>query len=286
MSARSWPFAALALTGALAIFVVFAAMPWMAQTCTETNIDAGKPLLAGAGGCIEFWFNRYQTLLGVLAAVGAAWVTWRGAMKQVGRADAQIGLLRQQLAIDHAEMLSEKVSYVAALYDAMSRIHVFEQSIIGSLEDMEEEAARIADLASKSDLNYKHVYDNEFKEIHITFTRRLDVFDRNVTKMVGLLDEIKLPKAIHDMALSFVLSAEHVQRQFRAIAPTVSPDLARADQDDQAIAAVFRDIAGCAACRPPVTVFGNLPAYDAIAAQRDKLIRDRDRATLVAEVSV
>jgi hypothetical protein len=41
-----------------------------------------KLIDAGGGSCVEFWLNRYQTLIAGLAALGGAWITIRTMQRQ------------------------------------------------------------------------------------------------------------------------------------------------------------------------------------------------------------
>jgi len=44
-------------------------------------------------GCVEFWFNRYQTLLAALIALFAAWVAVRQVRKQARHSAIQTKMM-------------------------------------------------------------------------------------------------------------------------------------------------------------------------------------------------
>ncbi|TXN38739.1 hypothetical protein FV232_01120 [Methylobacterium sp. WL30] len=79
--------------------------PYVAKMLAEPSKD-------GALNCFEFWFNRYQTLIGVLGAVGAAAVTWVGVKQQINRLDEQVKFARVQFASNYLADLRERISVV------------------------------------------------------------------------------------------------------------------------------------------------------------------------------
>lgn len=95
----------LALASSTILMLWLAVFDWAAWVCRAPAADAGKPLAAGLIACAEFWINRYQTLVGAIVAVGAAYVAWVAVRKQieVGRAQIAIALgdIEPEMWIQH-----------------------------------------------------------------------------------------------------------------------------------------------------------------------------------------
>ncbi|WP_162596327.1 hypothetical protein [Methylobacterium sp. 17Sr1-1] len=122
MSVKSWPTALAAVVGSLAVLFIFGAMPWMGGVCDSSKIEAGKPLVDGVGGCIEFWLNRYQALASALLAFGvaavAAYLVW-GQLKanQIQARAAAVGA-----TIDRYEFWGKYYDEVLPVYDALMKL--------------------------------------------------------------------------------------------------------------------------------------------------------------------
>ncbi|MBX9934428.1 MAG: hypothetical protein K2Y56_23425 [Methylobacterium sp.] len=106
----------LAVVGAAILFAVFMAIPWMADACTTTKLEAGKALISGPGGCVEFWFNRYQTffsalIAGVIAGIGAA-LLFR-----------QTRATERQVASQRYEFLEKRIGEVRGLQSAGAALY-------------------------------------------------------------------------------------------------------------------------------------------------------------------
>lgn len=116
MSSRSWPIAILALFGAALTFFLFAAVPWMAQSCDASRIDAGKPLLAGAGGCVEFWLNRYQAFISAIIAGVIAFWAGRLLLRQTRATEKQVAAQRYDFLRDRISETRRLSSACHSLY--------------------------------------------------------------------------------------------------------------------------------------------------------------------------
>lgn len=106
---------------AAAVFAIaFDLCVWMMSSCG----DQPWAKLIDGGSCAEFWFNRYQTLLGGMAALAAAWMTVRTMHRQAEteRADeAERRLTRYASALLDILDVHEKIRPLApgaALADA------------------------------------------------------------------------------------------------------------------------------------------------------------------------
>lgn len=112
---KSWPLLALAVLGAVAAVFCLAAFDWTVWACRLPTGEEGKVLTPGVGGCIEYWLNRYQALIGALVAIGAAAFAWRGVVMQVASAEKQVRIGRRQSAIALIEVLNSNFDNVRGL---------------------------------------------------------------------------------------------------------------------------------------------------------------------------
>jgi len=119
-----------------------------------------------AAGCFEFWFNRYQTLIGAVAALAAAGVAWIGVRRQIAKADEQISVASRQSAIAILPVLDERTKNAIDIHscaDATLRSGV---KLFLAAQDAFEKAEALR-------LAYVSGYD---------VGRMVDVFDASVEK--------------------------------------------------------------------------------------------------------
>lgn len=119
----------------LFLLAMLIGIPW---ATSETGICSSKFVLDvlkqetkdGALNCFEFWFNRYQTLLGAAVALGAAWYAGRWVKRQIEKTDQAMALTRSQIAASILPDLEKKARGI--------------DSILAMLESMEEHASSIS----------------------------------------------------------------------------------------------------------------------------------------------
>lgn len=116
---KSWPLLALAVFGAVAAVFCLAAFDWTAWACRLPTGEEGKILTPSFGGCVEFWLNRYQTLIGAVVAIAAAAIAWIAVQQQVAVARKQLDLT---LGYAEPEFVIAKSGW-----DTFT-IHIFSQS--------------------------------------------------------------------------------------------------------------------------------------------------------------
>ncbi|WP_449411447.1 hypothetical protein [Methylobacterium komagatae] len=132
MTTKSWPMALFALAGAGVVFFAFVAIPWMADTCDGTKLEAGKPLMTGPGGCFEFWLNRYQGLLGVFATVlGVAAAIWAGrwALQQVEIANKNLEHVAAQTKMLSAQTAGVRANELTRMEGIIDKIVLLDKEI-------------------------------------------------------------------------------------------------------------------------------------------------------------
>jgi len=109
------------LIGGILVSVLVASyallMMWGAEVCGGAKVK--EALLAdGRMGCVEYWFNRYQTILTGFAALLAAWMASlpvRGQLKEMSRQSAASA---RPAMIELAKALEEEREYIAeAMFD-------------------------------------------------------------------------------------------------------------------------------------------------------------------------
>lgn len=75
------------------IFFVFMQIS-IESVCWDIDV-VKKAKIDEAIGCFDYWLNRYQTLVGALVAIGAAWYAGRWVRKQIKRTDEQIRISQE-----------------------------------------------------------------------------------------------------------------------------------------------------------------------------------------------
>jgi hypothetical protein len=82
--------------------------------------------LSQSSNCFEFWLNRYQTLVGVLAALAAAVVAWLVGFRQLERLDVGLAISQRQSAAASLDTIVNRriltIRAVRAVTRARSRI--------------------------------------------------------------------------------------------------------------------------------------------------------------------
>lgn len=96
--------------------------------------------------CFEFWLNRYQTLIGAAAALFAGILAWRGAMRQVAKADDQVKLLSKQIAVDKLQAIYEKIARIDNVGIILKQFQEFSDRSIVIMEKMTTEARVVKNL--------------------------------------------------------------------------------------------------------------------------------------------
>lgn len=106
----TWAGAALLLLLAVALETSMESVCW-----DENAVRAAK--INEAAGCFEFWFSRYQTLIGALVALLAAFIAWIGIRRQ-------LAISRQQTAIALLPLLDERYANANRLLVLAEEIEV------------------------------------------------------------------------------------------------------------------------------------------------------------------
>src|SRR3954469_24123855 len=88
MKPRQWEFTFGIFLGSILGTMIFTVIsPALSPILCESPL-VKKAISEGEfGWCAEFWLNRYQSLLGTLVAIVAAWLAWRAVNKQIAVAD-------------------------------------------------------------------------------------------------------------------------------------------------------------------------------------------------------
>lgn len=87
------------LAGALLIAYLVAGAPYFETVACPVPEALWRKDNSITPPCFEFWFNRYQTILGASAAVFAAYVTLRQVRRQADKAEEQARLTDRQVSI-------------------------------------------------------------------------------------------------------------------------------------------------------------------------------------------
>ena len=122
--------AALTLTVVYAFVGAFfwAASLWPTATADLCNAEIFVNAPHQGTWCFDFWLNRYQTLLGALAAIFAATAAWIIGMRQLRRSDEGLEIARRQTAANALPHIASRL----ALFDrAIGATRLSEESIAG-----------------------------------------------------------------------------------------------------------------------------------------------------------
>lgn len=116
----------------LFVFGLFALVVWFAWATSSDGICSSEYIQGvlkdhtkdGALNCFDFWLNRYQTLIGSIVAIGAAWYAGRWVSKQVNLTNEQIKVAKEanvseyrayvRIDIDKARIVPGKSLYMMA----------------------------------------------------------------------------------------------------------------------------------------------------------------------------
>lgn len=86
--------------------------------------------------CAEFWFNRYQTFIGAIAALGAAAVAYRATQQQVAKATEQITIASVQASFELIDDLSERIDALEGLRGAIIELLRVRTTFVSRLRDL------------------------------------------------------------------------------------------------------------------------------------------------------
>jgi hypothetical protein len=125
--------------------VIFNLLATMALSCSGPMV-AGALANASAGGCMEFWLNRYQTLLAGTAALIGAMITVRAMMRQteMGRADdadrrlaryagAILNLMERHTEAESTDSLEQDAAFIKNVNVASEDTAIREAMIDGAM---------------------------------------------------------------------------------------------------------------------------------------------------------
>lgn len=95
--------------------------------------------------CLEFWINRYQTLIGAITSIGAAIYAAYWVSKQIRRTDKQIALTRAQLSGDFTSVLRNRIENAKiAIKDIQDHIKEIDRHYTGIRRELNEMSEFIA----------------------------------------------------------------------------------------------------------------------------------------------
>ena len=187
----------------------------MRQVCDESGFEnkIGKVEI----GCFDFWLNRYQTLFGVIVAVAAAWVAWRGAQRQVAASN-------RQRSVSLINILNDRLDAAEAIGKAVTAIDRLNNQMRGNLNGITEAAKNIR--ACGSDESRKEmIFKRDFEQIgknYITlgnaFEKRIEIVRENIKPAILTLEEKKSVE-------QYLKLARNVERKGRIIRNTISEGL-------------------------------------------------------------
>ncbi|WP_128755038.1 hypothetical protein [Methylobacterium sp. GXF4] len=163
-----WGGATLLILAAVALQISMESVCW-----DETTFKAAK--INEAVGCFEFWFNRYQTLIGAIAALAGAGIAWIGVRKQIDKADEQISVASRQSSIAILPVLDQRTE---------SAIKAFRSAV--ALEAFHFDMYRVSGIAfARTKDAHKRYHSSErwpqligvIRESFVEYKSRVDAFD-------------------------------------------------------------------------------------------------------------
>jgi hypothetical protein len=115
MKDTSWRLPVGFFLGAIVITFAWAtAEPGLCELA-DAIVKADDPNKTVAD-CIEFWANRYQTLFGVIVAIGASAAAWWGSFGQIKAMKEQLPWLRNQSAVTEADYWARRLAARQQVY--------------------------------------------------------------------------------------------------------------------------------------------------------------------------
>ncbi|MFG5120827.1 hypothetical protein [Methylorubrum sp. POS3] len=162
----------------IGLLVAFSLAPWDDFLCKQPFVVdlLQQKNKDGAVGCFEFWFNRYQTLIGTFAAVGAAAAAWLASQGQISAAKHQAQVGQQQYAaaaLPVLEMLYNKMneadSAVTQLKSALLRLVNVVKNSRQSLSAAYESDGRIMGDNFTKAIIYIYRSDQDFERAETNF---------------------------------------------------------------------------------------------------------------------
>ncbi|MBA8912052.1 hypothetical protein [Methylorubrum thiocyanatum] len=164
--------------------------------------------------CFEFWFNRYQTLIGSLVAIGAAGLAWKATSKT-------IAFGREQVAISNLDRLEARLlafqdlgsKAVAVHHDAVQQVieHMEVRALLAELRWM---PFFVGGRASADAMQKRE----RVKEL----VKASDRFQEAVMQFEAACKNVQLPIAVSQQAYEAFVAISHFRRQVRSMNDAVA----------------------------------------------------------------
>ncbi|WP_157064309.1 hypothetical protein [Methylobacterium tarhaniae] len=188
------------------------AISWMGFVCEKSSIDAGKPLIAGEFGCVEFWINRYQSSVAALVAIFAAGLAWKGVQGQIETSKQQVDVANRQFAASALEPLQKrletlrKLRYLISMTIDSSRVAT--ENIEKIFEYINAKIEENADPAEALRFAMRNIHSRRQGA-----SDAYDKFNGDIQHLIKARDEEKYETAVGEelrMIIIFLISREHM----------------------------------------------------------------------------
>lgn len=209
-----WRFSTflLVLFALLAAFSVAPIEEVMCNSCYVKGVlkETGKD---GALNCFEFWFNRYQTLLGVLVALGAGWLTWQGARGQVAAAN-------QQRSVSLIGIVNDRREAVEEIARAIKGIDRLNNQMLGNINSI---IAAIAELRAGgiTPMRKQEIFDQDFEPVGTNYVQIAGTFSKRIATARENLKAAILAPSVRNEVEDYLAAARRIERRCKIVAATV-----------------------------------------------------------------
>ncbi|MDP4005120.1 hypothetical protein [Methylobacterium sp. NEAU K] len=207
---------------ALLILLAVALETSMESVCWDQ--EAAKAVKVGdAAGCFEFWFNRYQAIIGAAATIIAGWLAFAGAMKQATGTDAQVKILRKQIFSETVSRLSDLISYISAIFVLMEKAASAQCEAINNFNFIKSKS----ELYAAAEAFDGKATTEDMSGVSGEINRNLNAINDSADKAFKLLEEARMPQQIHEAASQFFEKSKQEYQKLISVKKSIDRPLAQ-----------------------------------------------------------
>ncbi|WP_156394298.1 hypothetical protein [Methylobacterium sp. Leaf94] len=172
--------------------------------------------------CFEFWFNRYQTLLGVFAALGAGLLAWKGAQRQVAAAN-------QQRSVSLIPIVNGRLEATRSLKRAADSIKRMNDQFDFIIPDVSASAYRTASI--EGGVDKQRSFDKDFSPAAESYQTLVDLFQDRISNFRANIQPALLRNDARQSVEDFMLVIRPISRSYRIFGKRVQAAIDTGDWD-------------------------------------------------------
>lgn len=271
-----WAGVTLLILAAVGLETSMESVCWDPEAVRASKIDE-------AASCFEFWLFRYQTLIGAVAALIAGVLAWRGAMRQVAKADTQIWFVSKQVAVDRIESINGKLGAIDPLYRTIFRYQVNidrSSDLVILLGKKSEAICQIIDRGGQPE----EFFRREVEPLNKEFDRVLQALEDLTAHMRSFEDNVIVPDNIRDVLRGLTSIAMERNMRIMSYVPRLKTFVSITSPGLDAVRIEYNRIASVTGDAPDKLDILTHEALVRTRAERERLINLRSLAEEVADV--